>query len=40
LNELLHNLAQNLNTLKKNLPTSQYELGFKSPHAEGLNKAQ
>jgi hypothetical protein len=38
LNKLLHNLAQNLNTLQKNLPTSQYELGFKSPHAEGLKR--
>ena len=36
MNKLLRNLAQNLNTLQKNLPTSQYELGFKSPHAEGL----
>jgi len=36
LNKLLHNLAPNLNTLYKNPPTSQCELGFKSPHAEGL----
>jgi len=32
----MRNLAQNLNTLSKNLPTIQYELGFKCPHAEGL----
>jgi hypothetical protein len=38
LNKLLHNLVQNLNTLQKNLPTSQYELGIKCPHAEGLKK--
>jgi hypothetical protein len=36
LNKLLHSLAQNLNTLQKNLPTSQYELGIKCPHAERL----
>jgi hypothetical protein len=36
LNELLHNLVQNLNTLQKNLPTPQYGLGFKCPHAERL----
>jgi len=36
LNRLLHNLAQNLNTPYKKLPTSQYGLGFKYPHAEGL----
>jgi len=36
LNKLLHNLAQNLNTLQKKLPTSQYELDFKCPYAEGL----
>jgi hypothetical protein len=36
LNKLLHNLVQNFNTLQKNLPTSQYELGIKCPHAEGL----
>jgi hypothetical protein len=35
-NKLLHNLDRNLNTLQKNLPTSQYELGIKCPHAEGL----
>jgi hypothetical protein len=33
----MHNLAQNLNTLQKNLPTSQYELRIKCPHAQGLN---
>jgi predicted transcriptional regulator len=36
MNELLHNLTQNLNTLKQKLPTSQYELGLKCPHAEWL----
>jgi hypothetical protein len=36
LHKLLHDLVQNLNTLQKNLPTSQYELGNKCPHAEGL----
>jgi hypothetical protein len=36
LNKLLHNLAQNLNTLQKNLPTPQYGLGFKCPHAERI----
>jgi hypothetical protein len=36
LNKLLHNLAQNLNTLQQKLPTSQYELGIKCSHAEGL----
>jgi len=36
LNKLLHNLAQNLNALWKNLPTSQYELEIKCPHTEGL----
>jgi hypothetical protein len=36
LNKLLHDLVQNLNTPQKNLPTSQYELGIKCPHAEGL----
>jgi hypothetical protein len=39
LNKLLHNLAQNLNTLQKNLPT-QYELGVKCPHAEGLTATE
>jgi hypothetical protein len=32
----LHNLAQNLNALYRDLPTSLYELGFKYHHAEGL----
>ena len=36
LNKLLRSLAQNLNTLYKNLSTSQYALGIKCPHAEGL----
>jgi len=36
LNKLLRILAQNLNTLYENLSTSQYELGIKCPHAEGL----
>jgi hypothetical protein len=40
LNKLLHNLDQNLNTLQKNLPASQYELGIKCPHAEGLNEVE
>jgi hypothetical protein len=37
MNKILHNLAQNLNTLQKNLPMPQYGLGLKCPHAERLN---